>query len=360
MPPSRPTSRPARPTWRPASCTSPTTGGGGGLPGGYGLYLLPSAKQLTAPSWRRLGELVRAGATVYASYCAGETSAQRGPWWNDLEGLFGVRQLLTYGLNDPVDEDVVELTLEEDFGNPPAGAVLSFAAAGNAEARARLPIEVVDPSRTRVIARDGRGRPALVECRHGRGRTVLCTYPVEYFAARRGRVNPEDTWRLYDALAVEAGVTRPAHVDDPLVMVDSLRTADGAQYTIVLSQHDEPVEVNIDYDDGGAASPCGWSRWAPASSGGRRPIRETAGERPRCGEVNLKVPRVPPSRGPRRRISESVSKTPIEPERRKRIVGIPRLRILPMAGESVAPYDRIDLSQKPTYCHSRGSFCLLD
>ena len=99
----------------------PDYGGGGGLPGGYGLYLLPSAKQLTAPSWRRLGELVRAGATVYASYCAGETSVQRGPWWNDLEGLFGVRQLLTYGLNDPVDEDVVELTLEEDFGNLPAG-----------------------------------------------------------------------------------------------------------------------------------------------------------------------------------------------------------------------------------------------
>ena len=46
----------------------PDYGGGGGLPGGYGLYLLPSAKQLTAPSWRRLGELVRAGATVYASY----------------------------------------------------------------------------------------------------------------------------------------------------------------------------------------------------------------------------------------------------------------------------------------------------
>ena len=84
---------------------------------------------------------------------------------------------------------------------------------------------------------------------------MLCAYPVEYFAARRGRVNPEDTWRLYDALAVEAGVTRPAHVDDPLVMVDSLRTADGAQYTIVLSQHDEPVEVSIDYDDGGRSEP---------------------------------------------------------------------------------------------------------
>ena len=104
----------------------PDYGGGGGLPGGYELYLLPSAKQLTAPSWRRLGELVRAGATVYASYCAGETSAQRGPWWNDLEGLFGVRQLLTYGLNDPVDEDVVESHPREGLREPARrrGAVL--------------------------------------------------------------------------------------------------------------------------------------------------------------------------------------------------------------------------------------------
>ena len=101
---------------------------------------------------------------------------------------------------------------------------------------------------------------------------MLCTYPVEYFAARRGRVNPEDTWRLYDALAVEAGVTRPAHVDDPLVMVDSLRTADGAQYTIVLSQHDEPVEVSIDYADGGAQR----SRAAGASG---RPSRPAVGDR---------------------------------------------------------------------------------
>ena len=231
----------------------PEDGGRGGIPGGYGLYLLPSAKQLTAPSWRRLGELARDGATVYASYCAGETNVQRGPWWNCLEDLFGVRQLLAYGLNDPVDEDVVSLTLEEDFGGLPAGAVLSFAAAGNAEARARLPIEVADSAR--VIARDGRGLPALVERRHGAGRAVLCTYPIEYFAARRGRVNPEDTWRLYDALAVEAGVVRPAHVDDPLVMVDSLRTADGAQYDVVLSQHDEPVEVSIDHADGTRGDP---------------------------------------------------------------------------------------------------------
>jgi len=51
----------------------------GGLPDGYDLYLLPSIKALTGPSWMQVLGLARAGGTVYASYCAGEVSSQRGP-----------------------------------------------------------------------------------------------------------------------------------------------------------------------------------------------------------------------------------------------------------------------------------------
>ena len=47
----------------------------GGLPDGYDLYLLPSIKALTGPSWMQVLGLARAGGTVYASYCAGEVSS---------------------------------------------------------------------------------------------------------------------------------------------------------------------------------------------------------------------------------------------------------------------------------------------
>ena len=226
----------------------PEDGLAGGIESGYDLYLAPSTKQLAAATWPRLVELARSGATVYASYCAGETTAQRGPWWTGLDSLFGVAQELTYGLNDPVEDETVEITFVEPLGPLPEGATLRFRAAGNREARAFLPVRALDGAD--VVARDSHGRPAIVVKRHGSGRAVLCTYPLEYFAARLGRVNPEDTWRLYDALAELAGVRRPAHVEDPRVLADVLVDDDGGELVVVLSQHDEPVERTVIHADG--------------------------------------------------------------------------------------------------------------
>ena len=226
----------------------PEDGLAGGIESGYDLYLAPSTKQLAAATWPRLVELARGGATVYASYCAGETTAQRGPWWTGLDSLFGVAQELTYGLNDPVEDETVEITFVEPLGPLPEGATLRFRAAGNREARAFLPVRALDGAE--VVARDSHGRPAIVVKRHGAGRAVLCTYPLEYFAARLGRVNPEDTWRLYDALAELAGVRRPAHVEDPRVLADVLVDDDGGELVVVLSQHDEPVERTVIHADG--------------------------------------------------------------------------------------------------------------
>jgi hypothetical protein len=46
-------------------------------------------------------------------------------------------------------------------------------------------------------------------------------------AARKPRVNPESTWRLYSALATAAGVSRPVRVEDPRVLVGCLRSGTG-------------------------------------------------------------------------------------------------------------------------------------
>ena len=213
----------------------------GGLPGGYDLYLLPSVKQLCGPSWVQLLDLAAAGATVYASYCAGESAVQRGPWWIRTEELFGVVRELAYGLVDPIDDDEVVLTFEADLGSLRAGDVLRFRVAGSAEARAYLPVTVLDAS---VVARDAHGRPAIVVKDHGAGRAVLCTYPLEYLASAQGRVNPEDTWRLYDALAVLAGVERPVRLpDDPRVLVDRLVQGDGREVVVLVSEHPEALTV---------------------------------------------------------------------------------------------------------------------
>jgi endo-1,4-beta-mannosidase len=187
------------------------------------LYLLPSAKQITAPGARELRRLAEAGATVYYSFFAGSTANQRGPWVPWIDEFFGVRQRLRYGLCEPVVGDTVGLRFTADFGPVTAGSRLEFAVGGNTHARARLPVE---PAGARVVAVDDQDRPALLVRETGQGRAVLCTYPVEYLAARTAWVNPEPVWTLYDALAEVAGVTRPLRCADPRISCATLRFGD--------------------------------------------------------------------------------------------------------------------------------------
>jgi endo-1,4-beta-mannosidase len=215
-----------------------------GIDAGYRLYLVPSVKALTAPSWLRLQELAAAGSVVWVSYCAGATATQRGPWWSNTAELFGVRNALTYGLNDPIEDDLVELRFVAPLGDIPAGEVLTFTAAGGPHARAYLPVEVLDAE---VVAVDGHDRPAILRKRHGTGRSagqaVLSTYPLEQLAAAQGRVNPEATWRLYRALAAEAGAVPPVTVPDPQVLVDGLVHEDGTRFVWLVSESADDVKA---------------------------------------------------------------------------------------------------------------------
>ncbi|HLL68508.1 MAG TPA: cellulase family glycosylhydrolase [Micromonosporaceae bacterium] len=204
------------------------------------LYLVPSCKQLTGPGWRRLERLAADGATVYVSYSPGGTDNQRGPWYAGLNDIFGVRHLLRYGMVDPIAADRIRWTLDVDFGGLKAGETVEFTAGGNANLRAYLPVEAVDAE---VLATDGEGRPALLRRRVGTGAIILCTYPIEAMAAATAHVNPEQTWRLYAALAREAGVTVPIEVDDPRVLVDCLDREDGVRFVWLVSQSASPLTI---------------------------------------------------------------------------------------------------------------------
>jgi len=197
------------------------------------LYLVPSTKQLLSPTWHRLVELAEGGATVYVSYSAGAHDEQRGPWYPQLDELFGVRHQLAYGLVDPIEDDTVVFTFRSPLGPIAAGGTLSFPAAGTADSRVFLPVE---PDGAEVLAVDGRGRPALLRRRVGAGSLVLCTYPLEHMAALTPRANPEDTGPLYAALAAEAGVDLPVAVADRRVAVDRLRHEDGREFVWLVSQ----------------------------------------------------------------------------------------------------------------------------
>ncbi|MGW7689164.1 cellulase family glycosylhydrolase [Streptomyces asiaticus] len=211
-----------------------------GLPGDAALYLLPATRQLTTRTRRELERRAHAGATVYLSFCSGEHPGTRGPWFDDLDGLFGVELQLSYGVAEPIEDDVLEMTFTEDFGGLTAGTLLRFPVAGNEDSRAYLPVV---PRDARVVAVDAHGRPALLVRDTGRGRTVLATYPLEHMAARTARANPEETHRLYAALGDVAGVHRPVTVDSPHVGADLLVHDDGRRFVWLVSQSPEEVTV---------------------------------------------------------------------------------------------------------------------
>ena len=108
-----------------------------GLPDAARLCLVPSAKLLTGPGLRRLQALATAGATVYASYFAGSTPYQRGPWLTWLEEIFGIRHRLRYGLVDPIEDEEVVFELVEGIGGLEAGS-RSGSGSPASPARARI------------------------------------------------------------------------------------------------------------------------------------------------------------------------------------------------------------------------------
>lgn len=217
-----------------------------GFDGGHKLYLMPSAKLITAPGMSALAERASAGALVYASYFPGSTNNQRGAWLPWLEDLFGVHHQLRYGVVQPLDDDELILEMVEAFGDLGIGDTLRFQVAGNASARTFLPVE---PTGAEVLAVDRAGRPALLRNLRGSGSMVLCTYPIEHMAARTPWVNPEQTWRLYSALAVAATVARPIRCSDPLVMVGRL-DADGTELVLVLNASSDAVHAALVVEEG--------------------------------------------------------------------------------------------------------------
>jgi endo-1,4-beta-mannosidase len=214
---------------------------------GAKLYILPCAKFMMAPGAQLLLGLARDGATVYASYFAGSDWHQIGPWLPWINQAFGVTHQLRYGVPDTVTADEVTFELTRDVGDLAAGTRLNFLMAGDGPARAFLPVE---PASAEVLAVDDQGRPALLRNRAGDGWMVLCTYPLEHMAASRATSNPEPTWRLYSALAEEAGVDRPVRVDDPRVVSGPI-TIGGKTAFLALNVSAAAVDARLRSDNSG-------------------------------------------------------------------------------------------------------------
>ena len=188
--------------------------------GGYHLY---------TDFWQRVQPHVEAGATLYASLSG--ASALSLPF---VAELFGVTIA-----DRAAWKPQVAVTFAEDFFGIRAGDTFEFPAQPGLQGMGAL----LNVHGARVLARDQEGNPALVVHECGRGRTMLCAYPLELMvgATPNSLEAGSPFWRLYRALKGFAGIRSPFSVERPEVEVGWLSGA-GRDYVILVNH--APATVN--------------------------------------------------------------------------------------------------------------------
>jgi endo-1,4-beta-mannosidase len=174
--------------------------------------------------WEKARGYVAQGGALYASLSADAAIPE-------MEALFGARLID----HEPLNE--VALKIVAPFGDLKPGETFHYATASESPRQWPATLEVRGGT---VIAVDQEGRPALVANSLGKGKTLLCAYPLESYLAAVPSVfdKEESTHRIYEAFRNWAKVEPAFHTNQPSVEVSAL---DGQQrgYAVVVN-HGSP------------------------------------------------------------------------------------------------------------------------
>jgi|SRR5271157_450411 len=204
---------------------------------GHPLLLMPSPLTSTdnflvhvhSDFWEKARRYVEQGGALYASV-GGDAAIP------EMESLFGAR------LVDHLPVSDVTLKVVSALPGLKPGDVFHYSAPGNAHQGAAT---LVVASGT-VIAVDQAGRPALIANTLGKGKTLLCAYPLETYLAGVPSVfdQEENTHRIYQAFRDWAGVKPRFQIDRPSVEVVSLDAKDHG-YVVVVSHSANPQRMTV-------------------------------------------------------------------------------------------------------------------
>jgi len=141
----------------------------------------------------------------------------------------------------PVSE--VTLKVVTPWGGLNPGDTFHYIAAADNPRQWAATLEV---SGGTVIAVDQAGRPALVANTLGRGKTLLCAYPLEsYLAHAPSAFEPEEnTYRIYQGLRDWAGIKPRFRTSQPSVEAVSLNAQDHG-YVVVVNHSAKPQRLTV-------------------------------------------------------------------------------------------------------------------
>jgi endo-1,4-beta-mannosidase len=179
--------------------------------------------------WEAVKSYVLNGGSLYASVCADVAIPE-------MEELFGAR------LADHEPVTAVTLKVIAALGALQPGEIFSY----QPYADPRHWGATLEVKAGQVIAIDQDGRPALVAHQFGKGKTLLCTYPIESYLAVKPAAfeRDENSYRIYRAFSQWVGAVPLFTTDQPMVEVAAL--ADEQRGYVVLTNHSsKAVDIKV-------------------------------------------------------------------------------------------------------------------
>jgi endo-1,4-beta-mannosidase len=205
----------------------------------YPMLILPSPLTSTqsmmvhmhSDFWAKALSYVENGGALYASV-SGDAAIP------EMDSLFGAR------LVDRVPVQNVTLKVVAPFGNLKPGDTFTYSASTETGGQWGATLKV---NGGQVIAVDQDGRPALVAHQVGKGKTLLCAYPIEIYIANQPSAfdGKEQTHRIYQSLLESAGVKRLVWTDQASVEASALNAQDHG-YFVLVNHSSKPQHVSLE------------------------------------------------------------------------------------------------------------------
>jgi hypothetical protein len=154
-----------------------------------------------------------------------------------MDSLFGARLVDLAPVRD------VTLKVIAPFGNLKPGDAFTYSASSDAPMQWGAALKL---NGGQVIAVDQDGRPALVAHQLGKGKTLLCAYPIEIYLANQPSAfdRKDQTQKIYQSLQEWAGIKAMVWTDDPSVEVSALNAKDHG-YLVVVNHTAQSKQVLI-------------------------------------------------------------------------------------------------------------------
>jgi endo-1,4-beta-mannosidase len=173
---------------------------------------------------------VENGGAVYASISAGSGIP-------NMESLFGARMI------DAITASEITLKVVEPFGILKVGDTFHYSLPSSTQ---KYWGSVLEVQGGKVIAVDQDGHPALVANSLGKGKTLLCAYPIESYLAATSSAfeKTENTHLIYESFRQWINLTPLFRADRPSVEVSSLQGS-GRGYAVVVNHSAESGPVLI-------------------------------------------------------------------------------------------------------------------